>query len=44
MLALANRLNPELIAARKLISEGAIGKVYGLEMNLVADQTRLTRE
>jgi len=44
MLALANRLNPELIAARKLISEGVIGKVYGLEMNLVADQTRLTRE
>ena len=44
MLALANRLNPELVAARKLISDGAIGKIYGLEMNLVADQTRLTRE
>ncbi|MEC8819455.1 MAG: Gfo/Idh/MocA family oxidoreductase, partial [Pseudomonadota bacterium] len=44
MMALANRLNPELIAARKLIAEGAIGKIYGLEMNLVADQTRLTRE
>ena len=40
MLALANRLNPELVAARKLIAEGAIGKIYGLEMHLVADQTR----
>jgi len=44
MLALANRLNPELIAARKLIAEGAIGKIYGLEMHLVADQTRLTNK
>ena len=44
MLALANRLNPELVAARKLIAEGAIGKIYGLEMHLVADQTRLTNK
>ena len=28
MLALANRLNPELVAARKLIAEGAIGKCW----------------
>ena len=44
MLALANRLNPELIAARQLIADGAIGKLYGLEMHLVADQTRLTNK
>ena len=42
MLALANRLNPEFIAARKLIADGVIGKIYGLDMHLVADQTRLT--
>ena len=41
MLALANRVNPEITVARKLIADGAIGKVFGLEMHLVADQTRL---
>ena len=44
MLALANRLNPEILAARRLLSSGRIGKLYGLEMHLVADQTRLTHE
>ena len=43
MLALANRTNPEIVQARRLIAGGKIGKVYGLEMHLVADQTRLTR-
>ena len=43
MLALANRLNPEVLEARRLVRSGAIGKIYGLEMNLIADQTRLTR-
>lgn len=43
MLALANRLNPEMQQARQLIRKGTIGRVYGLEMHLVADQTRLTR-
>jgi len=42
MLALANRLNPEFIAARKLIADGVIGKIYGVDTHLVADQTRLT--
>lgn len=42
MLALANRISPPIVAARKLIKEGAIGKVYGLELHLIADQTRLT--
>ena len=43
MLALANRVNPEIVAARNIIQSGQIGKLYGLEMHLVADQTRLTR-
>ncbi len=41
MLALANRTNPNTQAARKLILGGQIGKVYGIEMHIVADQTRL---
>jgi len=43
MLALANRLNPEVQAARRLMQEGKIGDIYGVELHLVADQTRLTR-
>jgi predicted dehydrogenase len=43
MLALANRLNPEVQRARRLIEDGDIGKVYGVDMHLIADQTRLTR-
>lgn len=41
MLALANRLNPPVREARRLIRSGAIGKLYGLEMHIIADQTRL---
>jgi len=44
MLALANRLNPEFRHARELIASGRIGKIYGLDMHLIADQTRLTRK
>lgn len=43
MLAFANRLNPEVQRARQLIQDGDIGKVYGVDMHLIADQTRLTR-
>ena len=43
MLALANRLNPEVREARRLLREGMMGKIYGLEAHLIADQTRLTR-
>ena len=43
MLALANRTNPEILAARKLVQTGRLGKLYGLEMHIIADQTRLTR-
>jgi len=43
MLALANRTNPEIQTARQLIRKGQIGKVYGIDMHIIADQTRLTR-
>ncbi|MFK7777628.1 MAG: Gfo/Idh/MocA family oxidoreductase [Gimesia sp.] len=41
-LALANRTNPEIQFAKSLISDGTIGKIYGVEMTLLADQTRLS--
>ncbi|MFC1596498.1 Gfo/Idh/MocA family protein [Planctomycetota bacterium] len=42
MLALANRLHPAVQEARRLVRAGEIGKIFGLEMHLIADQTRLT--
>jgi predicted dehydrogenase len=42
MLAMPNRLHAPVREARRLIQEGKLGKVYGLEVHLVADQTRLT--
>ncbi len=42
-LALANRLNPEIQFARDLIEKGKIGKVYGIELHIIADHTRLTK-
>ncbi|MFN0050793.1 MAG: Gfo/Idh/MocA family protein [Planctomycetales bacterium] len=44
MLALANRSNPEIIAAREVLTAGRIGRLYALEMHLVADQTRLANK
>jgi len=43
MLAFANRIDPVMRHARGLIAEGTIGKIYGMEMHIIADQTRLTR-
>lgn len=43
MLALANRLNSPVLEARRLMRAGTFGKVYGVEMHIVADQTRLKR-
>ncbi len=40
-LALANRLLGTVQAAKKLIHAGQIGKIYGCELHIVADQTRL---
>jgi predicted dehydrogenase len=44
MLALANRVHPSVREARQLIRDGRLGKVYGVEIHFVADQTRLKRE
>ncbi|MCB1237314.1 MAG: Gfo/Idh/MocA family oxidoreductase, partial [Verrucomicrobiae bacterium] len=44
MLALANRVTPAVREAGRLISEGKLGDLYGVELHLIADQTRLTRE
>ena len=44
MIALANRITPSVQYARKLISDGVIGDLYGAEIHLVADQTRLKSE
>jgi UDP-N-acetyl-2-amino-2-deoxyglucuronate dehydrogenase len=41
MLALANRLHAPIQEARKLVRNGALGKLYGAEVHLIADQTRL---
>lgn len=43
MLALGNRINPEMRLARDLIQQGRIGKIYGIELHIIADQTRLTK-
>lgn len=40
-LALCNRVDPIMRHARELIQTGAIGKIYGMEMHTIADQTRL---
>jgi predicted dehydrogenase len=42
MMAMATRANPAARRARKLIELGWIGKIYGVTMNWVGDQTRLT--
>lgn len=41
MLALANRMRPRAQHVRQLIRSGAIGKLYGAELHIIADQTRL---
>jgi UDP-N-acetyl-2-amino-2-deoxyglucuronate dehydrogenase len=43
MLAFANRIDPVMREARRIVQSPAIGKLYGMEMHLIADQTRLTR-
>jgi predicted dehydrogenase len=44
MLTLANRTLATVREARRLVGAGQLGKVYGAELHLIADQTRLTRE
>ena len=44
MLALSNRLIAPVQEARRLVRSGKLGKLYGLETHIIADQTRLTRD
>lgn len=44
MMAFANRSHAPVREARKLIKEGKLGKIYGIETHLVTDQTRLKDE
>jgi predicted dehydrogenase len=44
MLALANRSHAPMQEARRIVRKGALGRLYGVEIHLIADQTRLTRE
>lgn len=43
MMAFANRANPESLLTKKMIRDGELGKLYSIDMHIVADQTRLTR-
>ena len=40
-LTLANRSHPSVQEARRLLQGDKLGKVYGVELHIVADQTRL---
>jgi UDP-N-acetyl-2-amino-2-deoxyglucuronate dehydrogenase len=44
ILAVANRSHAPVQEARRLIKDGKLGKVYGVEAHLVTDQTRLKNE
>ena len=44
MLALCNRTHAPVREARRMIRDGKLGQLYGLNMFLVADQARLQRE
>jgi predicted dehydrogenase len=44
MLAMANRSHAPVREARRLIKAGKLGKIYGVEVHLVTDQTRLKSE
>jgi len=43
MLTLANRLSPQVKKAKGLVQSGFLGKLYGANLYLIADQTRLTK-
>ena len=43
MLALCNRNSPIARKAKELVETGAIGKVFGANIHLIADQTRLKK-
>src|SRR5204862_6517196 len=41
VLALANRVDPVIVEMRRIVQSGEIGKPYGMDLQIVADQTRL---
>ena len=41
MLALANRLHAPVQEAKRLVAAGKLGQIYGTELHIIADQTRL---
>ncbi|MEZ5353140.1 MAG: Gfo/Idh/MocA family oxidoreductase [Bryobacteraceae bacterium] len=43
MLAMVNRVDAVMREARRIIGSGEIGRLYGMELHTIADQTRLTR-
>ena len=43
MLALANRINGDVVFARQFIQAQKLGTIYGVEAHMIADQTRLTK-
>lgn len=43
LFAFSNRLTPAVLKMRELVKGGLTGTLYGAELHLVADQTRLTR-
>jgi UDP-N-acetyl-2-amino-2-deoxyglucuronate dehydrogenase len=44
MLVMANRTHAPVQEARRIIQKGLLGRIYGVEIHIVADQTRLTQE
>lgn len=41
VLALANRIDPLMLEVKRLMDSGLVGRVFGVDMQIVADQTRL---
>jgi UDP-N-acetylglucosamine 3-dehydrogenase len=44
MLVMANRSHAPVQEARRIIRKGQLGRIYGVEIHIVADQTRLTQK
>jgi UDP-N-acetyl-2-amino-2-deoxyglucuronate dehydrogenase len=44
IMAFANRLHAPVQEARRLLADGKLGRIWGIEVHFIADQTRLTRK
>lgn len=44
MLVMANRTHAPVQEAKRILRKGLLGRLYGVEIHIVADQTRLTTE